>query len=254
MRFFIELAYLGTRYHGWQRQKNTPLTVQGVLEEALAMILRKDATEVETTGQGRTDTGVHARQMFAHVELEEITGDLKDLSHKLNRLLPNDIAVRRIFPVAHDLHARFSATERQYAYRIHWAKDPFIDTVSAQIAPQRPDFEAMNACEAWLLAQGDFASFQKVGATSMTTICDLRQARWELTSETSAVFHTRADRYLRNMVRAMVGTLLEIGAGRRDATWLEEVFASGDRSAAGQSMPAHGLTLEAVRYPGFFEE
>lgn len=249
MRFFIELSYLGTRYHGWQRQKNTPQTVQGVLEEALATILRKTVAEVETTGQGRTDTGVHARQMFAHVDLEEITGDLKDLSHKLNRLLPNDIAVRRIFPVAADLHARFSATERQYAYRIHWAKDPFIDSISTQIAPQAPDFEVMNACEALLLAQTDFACFQKVGATSMTTICHLREARWEQTSPSSAIFHTRADRYLRNMVRAMVGTLLEIGLGRQSPEWLAEVFASGDRSAAGQSMPAHGLTLEAVRYP-----
>lgn len=240
MRYFIEFAYKGTAYHGSQVQPNG-ITVQSVLQDAFFTILR---TPVALTFAGRTDAGVHAEQMFAHFDLD----DTPPTAERLNRLLPDDIAVRRIFPVADDMHARFSALSRTYEYRIATTKSPFTRDIRTFV-PSPLDYEAMNEAARLLLGTHDFASFCKVHTDVKTTVCTITQAYWRHDAE-GAVFTVTADRFLRNMVRAVVGTLFEIGRHKCSPDDLSAVIASLSRQAAGQSAPPQGLFLTAVQYEG----
>lgn len=244
-RFFLEIAYDGTAYHGWQVQPNA-VSVQEKLNQALETFLRE---EVETVGAGRTDTGVHARQLYVH--FDSANGVLVDVPDRallaLNALLPYDIAVRRIIPVLSEAHARFDATERSYEYHIHHQKDPFLINKSWFVRDV-PDVEKMNEAAKLLLGTKDFACFSKSNTQVFTTICTIKEARWEQ-KEGNLVFHITADRFLRNMVRAIVGTLLEIGLKGKSISFLTEVLESKSRSKAGVSVPAHGLYLTRVVYP-----
>lgn len=238
MRYFIEFAYKGTAYHGSQVQPNG-ITVQSVLQDAFFTILR---TPVELTFAGRTDAGVHAEQMFAHFDLD-IT---PPTAERLNRLLPEDVAVRRIYPVADDLHARFSARSRTYEYRITVRKSPFSYDVRTRVhAPL--DYKAMNEAAKLLLGTHDFASFCKVHTDVKTTLCTVTEAFWR-EDEEGAVFSITADRFLRNMVRAVVGTLFEVGRHQLTSEGFADIIESRSRQAAGQSAPPQGLFLTAVRY------
>ncbi len=238
MRYFIEFAYKGTHYHGSQVQPNGA-TVQGVLQDAFMTIMRQPVSLVFA---GRTDTGVHALQMFAHFDVDTIP----PTPDRLNRLLPDDIAVYRIFPVAEDMHARFSAVSRTYEYRISTHKSPFTSHVRTYI-PGPLDYAAMNEAAQLLLGTHDFATFCKAHTDSKTTICTVSEAEWK-TDGDGAVFTITANRFLRNMVRAVVGTLFEVGRHRITLEDFETVIASLSRQSAGQSVPADGLFLTHVRY------
>lgn len=241
-RYFITLSYDGTRYHGWQIQPNG-LSVEECLRKALTTLLRQP---IETVGAGRTDAGVHARKMVAHFDYDGVL-DGQQLAYRLNRILPRDIAVQCVEPVAQDKHARFSATSRTYHYYIHRQKDPFLAAYSCEMHYPL-DFAAMNAAAEWLLSQQDFASFCKTGADVKTTLCTLTQAKWVRLSETSWRFEITANRFLRNMVRAVVGTLIEVGRHRITIDEFRNIVSTRSRSAAGESMPAHALFLVDVKY------
>ncbi|TDS14629.1 tRNA pseudouridine(38-40) synthase TruA [Sphingobacterium paludis] len=243
-RFFLELCYDGTRYHGWQVQDNA-VSVQQRLNEALQTILR---TTVETIGAGRTDTGVHAKQLFVHFDVEE--NQIRDQTrflHALNSLLPADIAAQRLLALHPDAHARFDATARSYEYRIHFGKDPFLLNKSWQLREQ-PDVTKMNDAARYLLGKQDFGCFSKSNTQVFTNICTVTRAEW-IVEQGQLVFHISADRFLRNMVRAIVGTLLDIGLKNKPAASIVDVINSQDRSKAGTSVPAHGLYLTRVIYP-----
>ena len=241
-RFFIQFAYDGTAYHGWQRQENA-LSVQEVLEVSLSKILN---AHILTTGQGRTDTGVHARQCFAHFDWEL---DLPaDLSRRLNRILPEDISVQQLFEVPVEAHARYTTSARSYSYCMHFEKDPFQNRYSTFLH-QLPDADKIQAALPFLLREADFGCFARTGGGNTTNRCHVTHVSWEQTGEQRAEFKVTADRFLRNMVRAMVGSLLEVGYGKKEPSWIEELILSGTRSEAGQSVAAAGLTLERVHYP-----
>lgn len=257
-RYFITFSYDGTNYHGWQIQPNG-VTVQQRLEEALSVVLR---TPIVVTGAGRTDAGVHARMMVAHFDIEDsvllsVSDDLKrqdksegfchQLAYRLNRILPQDIAVDRIEPVGNDMHARFSAVTRTYHYYLHTTKNPFLRHYSWETHYQL-DFDAMNEAAQWLLTQEDFASFCKVGADVKTTLCHLTFAGWHRLSPTEWRFEISANRFLRNMVRAVVGTLVEVGRHRLSFEDFQQVVLSHSRTNAGESMPAHALFLVDIKY------
>lgn len=242
-RYFVELSYKGTDYHGWQLQPNA-LTVQEVLDGALSQVLRQ---EINTTGSGRTDTGVHALQQFAHFDAEAVAPNDKTV-RGINALLPNDIAVRQIIPVHDRAHARFDAVSRSYQYHMHFAKDPFLYQHSWRT--QRDfDLERMNRGAAIIREYRDFSCFCKSHAGSKTTLCRLSRAEWEENGAGRIVFHISSDRFLRNMVRAVVGTLLDLGRGKLSPDDLRHILESGDRSAAGASAPPEGLYLSRVVYP-----
>jgi tRNA pseudouridine38-40 synthase len=240
-RYFIELAYNGKAYHGWQIQDNA-ISVQEVLNQALETILRQ---QVETIGCGRTDTGVHAMQHFAHLDTEiELTE--KHL-HSLNGILPFDIAVKQFIPVAPDAHARFDATLRSYEYHVHFEKNPFRQDFSWFLRAQ-PDIVLMNQAAEILKEYTDFSCFSKSNTQTFTNNCKITKAVWQET-EYGYVFHISADRFLRNMVRAIVGTLVEIGNQKLQPEYIRNVIESKDRSNAGASVPACGLYLTEVKYP-----
>ena len=241
-RYFITLSYDGTRYHGWQIQPNG-LSVEECLRKALTTLLRQP---IETVGAGRTDAGVHARKMVAHFDYDGVL-DGQQLAYRLNRILPRDIAVQCVEPVAQDMHARFSATSRTYHYYIHTQKDPFLAAYSCEMHYPL-DFQAMNAAAACLLKQDDFASFCKAGADVKTTLCEVTAACWHQTSPHHWYFEITANRFLRNMVRAVVGTLIEVGRGRMTLQEFEQVIADKRRTSAGESMPGHALFLEQIDY------
>ncbi|MAZ26502.1 MAG: tRNA pseudouridine(38-40) synthase TruA [Cytophagaceae bacterium] len=245
MRYFIEIAYDGTPYHGWQRQPDA-ITVQQVLEEALSTLLRKETTVV---GAGRTDTGVHAKQLFAHFDLEqELTEDeMQHLVFRLNRFLPYAMAVNAIFKVNENAHARFDAISRTYMYKVVLRKDPFAH-LQAYCIEQQLDVEAMNAAAQLLLGRKDFQCFSRSNTDVKTYICDVAFAKWLHVGD-ELIFTIKADRFLRNMVRAVVGTLLEVGKHKRTVASINEVLQSKDRSQADASAPAHGLYLIEVKYP-----
>ena len=249
MRYFIQLSYKGTRYHGWQTQPNSS-SVQQTLEEALSKVLRSGIT---VTGAGRTDTGVHARCMYAHFDVEKLKLPPERLSHALNTMCGRDIAVQRVFAVPDDLHARFSATSRTYRYFVHFSKDPFLDDLSWQ-APFALDVNAMNEAAGTLLSVSDFTSFAKLHADTKTNICNVTKALWNsaLTpmGNPALVFEITADRFLRNMVRAVVGTLVEVGRGKLSLEDFGKIVEAKNRCAAGNSMPAHALYLWDILYNG----
>lgn len=243
-RYFLEIAFNGTAYCGWQRQPDAP-TVQAEVERALQFVLHRH--KVNAVGCGRTDTGVHATRYYLHFDGPSEGVLDQRFMHGLNSLLPDDIAVRRVISVPDDAHARFSATERGYCYRIHRQKDPFLTNLSHQLKPAL-DVAVMNeACRA-LIGTHDFSSFQKVGSDVKTSLCDVREAIWAEVPN-GYVFRIKADRFLRNMVRAVVGASIRIGKGQQPAGHLAVVLAARDRRAAGRSAPACGLYLEHVVYP-----
>lgn len=242
MRYFITFSYDGTRYHGWQIQPNGD-SVQERLEWALSTLLRR---EVNVTGAGRTDAGVHARVMVAHFDFEEAI-DCKQLCYKLNRLLPFDIAVQEVKQVSDDMHARFSATSRTYHYYIHTKKDPFRRAYSCEIHYPL-DFALMNEAGKILTTYEDFGAFCKSHTDVKTTICHVTEARWVKTSETAWYFRITANRFLRNMVRAVVGTLIDVGRGKLSIEEFRKVIEGKRRTEAGESMPGNALFLEDVRY------
>lgn len=243
-RYFLQISFCGTAYRGWQRQPDAP-SVQAEVERALQFALHRH--KVNAIGCGRTDTGVHASLYYLHFDGPSDRALDERFRYSLNSLLPDDIAVQRVISVPDDAHARFSATERGYCYRIHREKDPFLTDLSHQLKP-RLDVAAMNeACQA-LIGTHDFSSFQKVGTDVKTSICDVREARWEEV-DNGYLFRIKADRFLRNMVRAIVGTGMRIGKGHQTASHMREVLVAKDRHAAGRSAPACGLYLEHVLYP-----
>jgi len=243
-RYFMELAYDGTAYSGWQVQP-AAVTVQEEVQRALAMVLH--LPELFVVGCGRTDSGVHATQYFLHFDVPEgVPVDLRTL-RRLNSLLPEAIAVYRAFPVAVDAHARFSATERCYAYHVHHGTDPFRAGRSHRVHLPL-DTDRMNAACRVLLGRHEMTSFCKTGSDVRTMWCDVRVAEWR-SVDGAWVFRIAADRFLRNMVRAVVGTALRIGMGRRPVEHMAEVLAAQDRHAAGVAAPACGLYLERVEYP-----
>lgn len=242
MRYFIQFSYFGKAYHGWQRQPNA-ITVQEVLEKALSTLLRQ---QVEVVGAGRTDAGVHAKEMYAHFDFVEIE-DPVQLTDKLNSFLPVDIAVQKIIKVKLDAHARFDALERTYEYWLVQEKSPFyID--SAHYVAHPLDMEKMNIAASLLLEHTHFECFSKSKTDVKTYICDVRYAQWEENKE-KLVLTITADRFLRNMVRAVVGTLLDVGTGKMEPEQINTIIASRDRSKAGVSVPAKGLYLTKVSYP-----
>ncbi|NND63352.1 MAG: tRNA pseudouridine(38-40) synthase TruA [Flavobacteriaceae bacterium] len=242
MRYFIELSYNGKEYHGWQIQPDA-VSVQEVLERTLTTFFRK---EIKITGAGRTDTGVHAKQIFAHFDFKQIE-DIKEAIFRLNSFLPKDIAIKHIFRVKEDAHARFDATQREYQYFIINEKNPFeID--NAFLVHQVLDVDRMNEAASILLTYKDFQCFSRSKTDVKTYHCDIKQASWQWKSE-KLVFTITADRFLRNMVRAVVGTLLEIGLGKMQVEEMHRIIESKNRGEAGASVPAHGLYLTKVVYP-----
>ena len=242
MRYFVTLSYDGTRFHGWQIQPNG-ISVQGELEHGLSLLLR---TTVQVTGAGRTDAGVHARMMVAHFDYDGDV-DCQQLAYKLNKLLPQDIAIQKIEPVAADLHARFSATSRTYYYYLHTTKDPFQRHYSCELHYPL-DFELMNRAAAMLLDYEDFGAFCKSHADVKTTLCHVTEARWVQLSDYEWRFEITANRFLRNMVRAVVGTLIEVGRGRLSLDDFCRVVEGKRRSDAGESMPGNALFLVDIKY------
>ena len=241
-RYFLYLKYDGTAYCGWQVQPEGR-TVQGELQRALSVALRG---EVPVVGAGRTDTGVHARMMVAHFDAAEGL-DRPQLVYKLNRLLPRDIAADRVETVSADMHARFSAVSRTYHYYIHTRRDPFRRAYSCEMY-YSPDFDRMNEAAATLLEYDDFASFCKSHTDVKTTLCNVTEARWVQDDEYSWHFVITANRFLRNMVRAVVGTLFDVGRGRIDTEGFRKIIEGKSRSAAGDSVPACALFLEKILY------
>ena len=244
MRYFIKFSYLGTEFHGSQRQPNG-ITVQETMEQALKMIFRE---EVPLTFAGRTDAGVHAREMYAHFDIDFQIPDAGHICFRLNGILPNSIAIHDIVPVTDEAHARFTAKSRTYEYHIVDHKDPFSHDLATRVRPGL-DFNAMNEAAKYLIGKQDFASFCRSNTDVKTTICDLSFAQWEVKENGHAVFTITADRFLRNMVRAVVGTLFEVGRGKMTVEQFAKVIAQHSRSAAGDSAPAEGLYLTEVRYP-----
>tara|TARA_R110000850_G_C9996309_1_gene468320 strand:+ start:50024 stop:50836 length:813 start_codon:yes stop_codon:yes gene_type:complete len=242
LRYFIEIAFNGKNYHGWQIQPDAS-SVQQTLEKALSTILRKDITVI---GAGRTDAGVHARQIFAHFDFAEAIPK-NEFLFKLNSLLPKDIAIRNILQVKEDAHARFDAISRTYEYHINLEKDPFAAAFSHHLH-HIPDVEKMNTAAEILYTYNDFQCFSKSKTDVKTYFCSIAFAEWKHEGQ-RLVFTITADRFLRNMVRAIVGTLLEIGFGKLKPEELHTVIQSKNRSQAGASVPAKGLYLTKVVYP-----
>lgn len=242
MRYFISFSYFGKSYHGWQNQPNA-VTVQEVLEKALSTLLKNT---IDVVGAGRTDAGVHARQMFGHFDLNG-EFDTKELIFRLNSLLPNDIAVQQILRVKNDAHARFEATSRTYEYWITKEKNPFYSEFSHHIK-QDLNMDEMNNAAQLLIAHSDFQCFSKSNTDVYTYICDVTKAEWSYGHE-RLVFTITADRFLRNMVRAIVGTLLDVGKGKTTIADVKMILASKDRAKAGASVPAKGLYLTKIEYP-----
>lgn len=242
MRYFITFSYDGTAYHGWQIQPHS-LSVQEELQKAMSILLRKP---MEVVGAGRTDTGVHARKMVAHFDNDEEV-DCPQLVYKLNKLLPRDIAVQQVEPVAEDMHARFSAKSRTYHYFVHMGKNPFLLSYSWQVYGNI-DFELMNQAASVLMEYKDFTSFSKVNTDTKTNDCTITEAHWDRVGEDQWCFTITANRFLRNMVRAIVGTLMEVGRGRMTIEQLRRVIDAKDRCCAGDSVPGNALFLVQVKY------
>jgi tRNA pseudouridine38-40 synthase len=242
VRYFLEFSYNGTDYHGWQVQPNA-ITVQSVLDKALSILLKKPTT---TMGAGRTDTGVHAAQMVAHFDTETSI-DTEDLSYKLNSFLPKTIAIHNIKQVHADAHARFDATQRTYRYKITTFKDVF-NFDNAYYYTKNLDINLMNEASTILLEYSDFKCFSRAHSDVKTHICALTEAFW-IKNEHELIFQISADRFLRNMVRAIVGTLLDIGNHKTSLEDFHNIIQFKDRSNAGASAPAKGLYLTKIVYP-----
>ncbi len=244
-RFFIKIAYKGTNYHGWQIQPGA-ITIQGTIDSALKILLKED---INTTGAGRTDTGVHASEFFAHFDTVKTIKEITDLNltYKLNSILPNDISVHDIIPVKEDAHARFDAISRTYKYYISLQKDPFwID--SAWFFYSSLDMKKMQEATELLFDYQDFSSFSKSNTQVKTNNCKIISASWQQ-KDNILIFEITANRFLRNMVRAIVGTLIEVGMKKITRTDFQKIIKNKNRSNAGVSAPAQGLYLTNIEYP-----
>ncbi len=243
MRYFIEIAYNGKNYHGWQIQPDA-VTVQEVVEKCFSTLLRK---QIQVTGAGRTDAGVHAKQMFAHIDVEKIP-NLGNFIYRMNSFLPKDIAIKNVFPVKEQAHARFDAVLREYQYLIALHKNPFLQDFSCQLH-NKPNVKKMNEAASMLLNFSDFQCFSRSNTDVKTYLCKVKNAFWEEKDDNLLVFTITADRFLRNMVRAIVGTLLDVGYNKITTEDFKAILNSKDRTKAGASAPAHGLYLTKVKYP-----
>jgi tRNA pseudouridine38-40 synthase len=247
-RYFIQIAYRGTAYHGWQSQPNAP-SVQETIERCFSKLFANNPIPI--VGCGRTDAGVHAKSYYFHVELPQ-NWDVDQLCFKLNRMLPPDISAYQAFEVPSELHARFDAIKRTYRYFIHQQKDPFQQEMSWYF-PQRLDFSAMNLAAERLIGTKDFGSFSKLHTDVKTNICTVFHAEW-IESKGQWFFEISANRFLRNMVRAIVGTLIEVGLGKLNVEDIETIIEAKDRGEAAVSVPAHGLFLWEIAYPFLTEK
>ena len=243
MRYFIELSYNGSDFHGWQRQNNAT-SIQQIIEESLTLIQGEDLT---ITGAGRTDTGVHAKFMTAHFDVKELSEIKNDFIYKLNQLLPKSIVILNLRKVKDDAHARFDAVSRTYLYYISQVKDPFNNSLH-YFYKEKLDWDIMNQASKIIMNHNDFECFSKSNTDVKTFLCDIEKANWEI-NDNGAVFKITANRFLRNMVRAIVGTLIEIGNGKKKIIDLENILESKKRSNAGYSVPAKGLFLSEINYP-----
>ncbi len=244
-RYFIHLAYNGKNYHGWQQQHNAH-SVQAEIQQKLQVLLKQP---VEITGCGRTDTGVHARQFYAHFDVPYELQTNK-ICYQLNALLPVDIAIYAIFLVEPTLHARFDATYREYEYHICTQRTPFFNDLSWQFTPKL-NIDAMNDAAGLLLTHTHFECFSKVNTQVKTFNCKVSKAIWQMQPNGMLVFTIGADRFLRNMVRAIVGTLVDVGSNKTNIKQFNAILQSNNRCMAGQSVPAQGLFLTQVKYPKF---
>lgn len=242
MRYFVAFSYFGEPYHGWQKQPNA-ITVQEVLETAFSTLLRET---IVLMGAGRTDAGVHAKQMYAHFNFEQPIV-IDDLVYKLNAFLPDAIAVHGIYEVPEDAHARFNASARTYEYWVTTSKNPFYDT-AAYYVKYPLDVALMNKAAEIIASYIDFECFSKSNTDVNTFLCTITKAEWEV-KEDRLVFTITANRFLRNMVRAIVGTLLDVGTGRSTLENVKKIIESKNRSEAGRSVPAKGLYLTKIEYP-----
>ena len=243
MRYFIKLTYKGTNFHGWQYQPNA-ITIQEELEKVFSLLLKE---KIKITGAGRTDTGVHAINYVAQFDTADIIKDIPQLIFKANSFLNADIVIHEIFRVKEDIHSRFSAISRTYEYRTHFNKNPFLKDTSYYILTKL-DFDKMNEAAKVLFEYKDFTSFSKLHTDTKTNICKIIRADRVKRGEQN-IFIIEADRFLRNMVRAITGTLLEVGKGKISIDDFRKIIESKDRSNAGVSVPAHGLFLTQIKYP-----
>ena len=257
MRYKIRLSYDGSAFCGWQIQNNAR-TVQGELEKALKTFL---GTDIPVTGAGRTDTAVNAINYIAHFDIpEDISVDAEHLSYKLNAMMPREITIHEIICVSDEFHARFDAQNREYHYFVHFSKDPFCEKYSYRMRYPL-NIEAMNKAAEHLLGEHDFSCFEKVGGNNATSICTITEANWNSYKPAHAtmmgapyregdyiVFTIKANRFLRNMVRAIVGTLIEVGRGKKDASWVKQLIENGSRSDAGSSVPGNALFFSGAEY------
>ncbi len=247
-RYFLKMAFRGTAYHGWQQQENAH-TVQAEMNEKIGTLCGE---RVNVVGCGRTDTGVHAREFYLHFDLSKpLPFSENDFVYKINRFLPGDIVVFGAWEVPPEAHARFDAVSRTYRYYIALQKDPFLEGLVMPFYG-RLNVQAMQEAAGYLLEYTDFTSFSKLHTQTVTNICHVSQAGWEQ-KENLLIFTISADRFLRNMVRAIVGTLLETGRGRMEPAGIKQIIEAHNRSSAGFSVPAEGLFLEKIRYPDNLE-
>jgi tRNA pseudouridine38-40 synthase len=257
MRYKIRLSYDGNAFCGWQIQNNA-VTVQGELERALRTFL---GIEIQVTGAGRTDTEVNAINYIAHVDIpNEVRTDAAQLCYKLNAILPKDIAIHEVSEAEEDFHARFDAKSREYKYFVHFKKDPFCERYSYRMR-YKLDIDKMNEAAAYLLGEHDFSCFEKTGGNNATSVCTVTEAGWKAYTPDHAammgypckdgdyiVFTIKANRFLRNMVRAVVGSLIEVGRGKQDAAWIMKLIENGTRSDAGSSVPGKALFFCGAEY------
>jgi tRNA pseudouridine38-40 synthase len=244
-RFFLQLSYKGTNYNGWQVQLNTSKTIQEIISQSLETLLSE---KIELVGCGRTDTGVHASDYYAHFDAQNSNAILEqNIVYKLNKLLPKDIAIKQLWEVNANAHARFDATSRSYRYFIHQQKNPFLIDTSFYFN-QKLNMEAMNQACQYLFEHTDFSAFSKSNTQTKTNNCNIYKAQWSF-NENGLMFEIEASRFLRNMVRAIVGTMIEIGVGKIKPQHIIEIIESRDRKQAGFSVPACGLFLCKINYP-----
>lgn len=244
MRYFLELSYKGTAYNGWQRQNNAP-SLQETIELSLSKLLRQD---ISILGAGRTDSGVHASFYVAHFDSCNAIEETNAFAYHLNAILPQDIAISKVYAVSNDAHARFDALSREYKYYILLHKDPFTRELSWQYYRDL-DIEAMNNAADSLLRHIDFTTFSKLHSNNKTNICHVTHARWVLDSSNKLTFTIRSDRFLRNMIRAIVGTMVDVGKGKITPHQFEEILISKELSRSSGSAPARGLYLSNITYP-----
>ena len=244
LRYFVHFAYNGSDFHGWQIQPNA-ISVQQTMNEAFSLVLKQN---IYLVGAGRTDTGVHAKEMFAHFDIDEPIADVDFLKFKLNNFLPKSVALFSIKAVTDTAHARFSATSRTYHYYLHLDKNPFLNGLSYYVRYKKLDFDKMNLAAEKLLGTHDFKCFSRSGVQNDNFMCQITEAYWK-PIEGQWFFVISANRFLRNMVRAVVGTLIEVGMGNMDLAQFQAVIVSKDRRKAGQSVVPEGLYLVRVQYP-----